>query len=162
MAAQGGGQGITGIVGSWPGVGAGPGPRASSGYQVRSVPDPRPVPNPREQFLEIARVLPEVEIEPVASHVSFKVRGRRFAWYLDDHHGDGRLALTCKAERDVNDALVRTQPDRYFIPSYVGTKGWVGMWLDAPNTDWDGAAELIFDSYRLIAPKGLSKSIETA
>jgi phosphoribosylglycinamide formyltransferase-1 len=120
------------------------------------------VPNPREQILEIARVLPEVEIEPVASHVSFKVRGRRFAWYLDDHHGDGRLALTCKAERDVNDALVRTQPDRYFIPSYVGTKGWVGMWLDAPNTDWDGAAELIFDSYRLIAPKGLSKSIETS
>jgi hypothetical protein len=129
-------------------------------YPVRSVADRCPWPNPREWILETARGLPEAEIEPVGTHVSFRVRGRRFAWYLDDHHGDGRIALTCKAAHDVNDALVRSQPDQYFIPSYVGTKGWVGIWLDIPDPDWDAAAELLLDSYRLIAPKGLAKSIE--
>jgi hypothetical protein len=73
---------------------------------------------PLTRLREICRGLPEVEAEG-DRHVGFSIRGRRFAWYMDDHHGDGRLALACKAAPGVNEGLAASDPSRYFIPSYV-------------------------------------------
>ena len=64
-------------------------------------------------------------------------------------------ALTFKAGPGVQEALVSSDPERFFVPAYVGAKGWVGARLDVDH-DWDEIAELIEDSYRLIAPKRLS------
>ena len=98
--------------------------------------------------------LPEVTARG-GQHTAFTVRGRTFAYHLVDHHGDGRVALECKAAPGDNEALIASDPDRFFMPSYVGPKGWVGLWLDVGPVDWDEVTELVTDSYRLIAPKTL-------
>jgi predicted DNA-binding protein (MmcQ/YjbR family) len=55
--------------------------------------------------------------------------------------------------------LVGADPARFFVPPYVGHKGWVGMRLDdRPN--WREVAALVRRSYRLIAPKRLAALIE--
>jgi predicted DNA-binding protein (MmcQ/YjbR family) len=89
----------------------------------------------------------------------FRVRGRSFAWYLDNHHGDGRMALWCKAAAGEQEVRVSDGPDRYFVPPYVGRRGWVGLRLDT-KIDWAEVAELVEDSYRMIAPSRLTALLE--
>ena len=109
----------------------------------------------RSRLTEICHQLPEFNSERQRQHIAFLVRNRRFAYYLEDHHGDGRLALVCKVGPGENAELIGADPVRFFMPSYVGPRGWVGMWLDLPEVDWDEARELVFESYRLVAPKRL-------
>ena len=51
--------------------------------------------------------------------------------------------------------LVGADPERFFVPPYVGPKGWVGMRLDG-GPDWGEVAMLVRRSYRLVAPKRLA------
>jgi hypothetical protein len=108
----------------------------------------------RAQLVEICHTLPDV-VSGGEQHIGFEVRKKRFAWFLDDHHGDGRVAVVCKAAPGRNTALVDEDPDRFFIPSYVGARGWVGIRLDVDDVDWDRVEELVLDSYRMTAPKRL-------
>jgi hypothetical protein len=78
---------------------------------------------------------------------------RTFAMYADHHHDD-RLAFWCAAPAGAQDALVQSAPDRYFVPPYVGHRGWLGVRLDIP-LDWDEIGELVTDAYRHIAPRRL-------
>lgn len=87
---------------------------------------------PPRELLELCAGLPEAVGEG-DQHVGFTVRGRRFAWYLDDHHDDGRVALVFKAPPGINRQLVADDPDRFFIPAYVGARGWAGVWLDVAD-----------------------------
>ncbi len=81
------------------------------------------------------------------------VNGKQtFVMYLDDHHGDGRLALWCAAAPGVQDELVDQEPDRFFVPPYVGGRGWIGVRLDR-EPDWDEIAGIVEDAYREVAPK---------
>lgn len=80
----------------------------------------------------------------------------RFGYYLDDHHGDGRVALNCKAAPGINRELAESNPDRFHIPAYLGPKGWLGLWLDLPDIDWDQIEALITDAYCLAAPRKLA------
>ena len=112
----------------------------------------------RARLIEICHSLPEVT-SGGDQHVGFEVRGRRFAWFLDDHHGDGRVALNCKVPSGENRALVDADPEHFFIPAYLGARGWVGFWLDLDEVDWDRVEQLVYDSYRLTAPKRLASSI---
>jgi phosphoribosylglycinamide formyltransferase-1 len=107
----------------------------------------------RERVAEILLALPDVERRG-GQHDKYSVRGRTVLYYLDDHHGDGRLAVCCKAPPGMRDRFVEMDPKRYFVPSYLGPKGWVGLYLDV-SVDWDEVAELATDSYRLVAPKRL-------
>ncbi|MDH3684282.1 MAG: MmcQ/YjbR family DNA-binding protein [Acidimicrobiia bacterium] len=101
----------------------------------------------KAQFLELAYGLPAV-------------RRKKFAYYLDDHHGDGVVALTCKAPPGTNRALAESDPDRFFIPSYTGPRGWVGLRLDLSTVDWDEVELLLIDSYRMTAPKKLIAQLD--
>jgi hypothetical protein len=106
--------------------------------------------------------LPEVEERPGGEggrHVAFTVRRRTFAYFTDDHHGDGRLALIVKAPPGEQQALVAAEPARFFVPPYLGHRGWVGRWLDRPRPDWAEAAELVIESYCLCAPRSLAKQV---
>ncbi len=89
---------------------------------------------------------------------SFRVRDKVFAWYLENHHSDGRIALWCKAPPGAQPALVGSEPERFFVPPYVGHHGWVGVWLDvaAERIDWDEIGEIVAESYRMTAPKRLA------
>ncbi len=108
-----------------------------------------------EQVRAICLALPEAQELPAGHHAGFEVRGKRFALFLDDHHGDGRLALWCKAAPGFQDELVRSDPERYFVPPYLGPRGWIGVRLES-DPPWPFIAELILDSYRMLAPRRLA------
>ncbi|HJV09218.1 MAG TPA: MmcQ/YjbR family DNA-binding protein [Acidimicrobiales bacterium] len=88
------------------------------------------------------------------------VRGKKtFVMYLDDHHSDGRLALWCAAPPEVQPALVREEPERFFVPPYVGGRGWLGVRLDI-DVDWEEVAGIVEDAYRVVAPKRLVAALD--
>lgn len=101
---------------------------------------------------EICLSLPGATEQPFGGHTapSFRVRGKFFVMTSED----GR-SMTFKAGPGVQEALVAADPRRFFVPAYVGPKGWVGACFDA-DQDWGEIAELIEDSYRLIAPNRLA------
>ena len=74
--------------------------------------------------------------------------------FMDDHHGDGRLALWCAAPPGVQATLVREEPARFFVPPYVGTRGWLGVRLDV-DVDWEEVTGIVGDAYRAVAPATL-------
>jgi len=74
-----------------------------------------------------------------------------FVMYMDNHHNDGRLALWCAATPEIQQMLIRSSPERYFIPPYVGYRGWVGVRLDR-NLPWSEIAVLIEDAFLTVAP----------
>ncbi len=91
---------------------------------------------------------------------TFRVRNKMFAMYADasNHHGGGRHAAWIKAAKQDQAKIVRSAPKCFFVPPYVGTSGWIGVWLDG-NLDWDWVAEFLRDGYRLVAPKRLLKGL---
>ena len=86
-------------------------------------------------LLGICEELPEVETSG-DQHIAFRVGKKTFAYYQDDHHGDGIVCLNCKSTRDRQAELVEGHPERYCVPDYVGTKGWVALRLDLTEVDW--------------------------
>jgi hypothetical protein len=52
--------------------------------------------------------------------------------------------------------LVDADPELFFVPPYVGPKGWIGIHLDGRQVDWKALGAHIAASYRLIAPKTLA------
>jgi len=122
-------------------------------------PTPATIAKRRERVADLVRSLPEAIVEG-EQHLGFTVRGRRFGWLLQDHHGDGRLALHCKAAPGINRALAEAYPDRFHVPPYVGGKGWLGLWLDLATIDWDEVAGVMRDAYRLVATKRLGDALD--
>jgi predicted DNA-binding protein (MmcQ/YjbR family) len=99
--------------------------------------------------------LPEVEEHAGGEHgrhIAFTVRKRTFGYFTDDHHGDGRLALIVKVPPGEQNALIRADAEYYFMPPYLGHRGWVGFRLDVGTVDWDEARELLVESYCLCTP----------
>lgn len=66
-----------------------------------------------------------------------------------------RASFWCKAPRGDQQILVSAAPERFFVPSYVGHHGWIGVRLDVA-VDWDEIADLVETSYRLTAPRRLA------
>jgi len=78
-------------------------------------------------------------------------KGRTFCSVHDEREWfEGRLCLWAAAAKEEQAALVDDAPDRYFVPPYVGHRGWVGLRLDLPETDWDEVAGVIEDAYSFI------------
>jgi predicted DNA-binding protein (MmcQ/YjbR family) len=115
---------------------------------------------PLERLSAICLDLPEAQREDSGKHSAFRVRGRTFAYYLDDHHGDGIVGLNAKAAPGVADRLIDSEPGRFYRPAYLGHRGWLGLRLDTPAIDWDEVAGVVVESYRLCAPRALARSIE--
>jgi hypothetical protein len=107
----------------------------------------------------ICLALPETTERPSHGAPTFFVRGKRaFVTFHDDHHGDGRLALWCAAPPGVQQLLVEAAPEHFFIPAYVGHRGWLGVRLDRdlPAAELDG---LIEDAYLTVAPASLRDAL---
>jgi hypothetical protein len=100
---------------------------------------------------QICLGLPEVTRRDSGDHAAFLVKKRTFAYFLNNHHGDGIVAVVCKVAPGDNAALVAAQPSRFYMPAYVGPRGWVGLRLDLDEIDWEEVAELATDSYRRVA-----------
>jgi hypothetical protein len=117
----------------------------------------------RERLVALCAALPEVAavVEGRADeHLAFQVRKKAFAYYLYDHHRDGRIALWCKAAPGEQEVLVGKDARRYFVPPYLGPRGWVGVRLDLGAVDWDTIAFLVGTAYRMSAPRALLARLE--
>jgi hypothetical protein len=80
---------------------------------------------------------------------------KTFLTFHHDHHGDGILGFWCAAPPGVQAELVDEEPDRFYVPAYVGHRGWLGVRLDR-SPDWTEVAEIVEDAYRAVAgPKHL-------
>ena len=109
---------------------------------------------------KICLALPETTERLSHGSPTWFVRDKKtFVTYVDNHHGDGRLALWCHAPAGVQQALVEEEPDRFFVPPYVGVRGWIGVRLDR-GVDWDEIAEIAEDAYRMVAPKKLLAELD--
>jgi len=106
---------------------------------------------PIERLRRICLALPEAVERETWESPTFRVRDKIFAMVSHEE-----IAVTCKAPLGAQDALVREDPERFFVPRYVGHNGWVGVRLDG-KVDWDEVGGLIEDSYRMTAPKRLLK-----
>lgn len=93
-------------------------------------------------------------------HLAFKVKKKTFAYYVFHHHGDDRVALECKAGPGENRRLVEDDPARFYIPPYIGAKGWVGVRLDQARIEWPEIEYLVRAAYRLVAPAKLAAAVE--
>jgi hypothetical protein len=109
----------------------------------------------------ICLALPEAHEKIAWGAPTFRVRDRQFVMYLDNHHGDGRLALWIKAPPGAQEALVGADPERFFVPPYVGPAGWLGLRLDR-GLDWGVVAGLVRDGYLEAAPKKLRALLDPA
>jgi len=115
-----------------------------------------------DRVRELCLALPEAEAAPAGDrHTAFTVRKRIFAYHLVDHHGDGRVALCAKVPAGENTTLIDQDPARWFMPAYVGPRGWVGLDLEATPLDWDEVHDLVTGSYRLVAPKTLARRLDS-
>jgi hypothetical protein len=105
--------------------------------------------------------LPETTERTSHGEPTWFVRGTRTFVMYADHHHDDRLAFWCAAPPGAQDALVASAPERFFVPPYVGQRGWLGVWLDVP-VDWNEIAELVTEAFRVIAPKRLVNALDDA
>jgi hypothetical protein len=101
---------------------------------------------------EICLALPETSERPSHGAPTFFIREKRsFLMVLTNHHGDGRFAIWCAAPEGMQKMLVDADGERFFVPPYVGHRGWLGLRLDR-GIDWDELAGIVEDAYAEVAP----------
>jgi predicted DNA-binding protein (MmcQ/YjbR family) len=105
------------------------------------------------RFTKICLGFPRAEREMMGAHAGFKVKKKTFAYFLNNHHGDGIVGVLCKVLPGDNAALIKADPKRFYMPAYVGPRGWVGFRLDVGRVDWGEVDELAKGSYQLVAGK---------
>ena len=109
---------------------------------------------------DICLALPEATRELRGDHASFRVRKKVFAYFLNNHHGDGIVSICGKALPGDNAVLVASDPARFYLPAYIGPRGWVGLRLDVGKVDWEEVRELVIGSYRQTAPRTLAALVK--
>ena len=110
---------------------------------------------PVDRLRAICLALPEATEKIAWGEPTFRVRDKLFAQLDDHHHGAEHLGVWLPAGLGVQEMLVYSDPARYYIPPYVGKRGWVGVRLDK-KVDWPALKRLVEEAYRLVAPKRLA------
>ena len=105
--------------------------------------------------------LSEVRIERTNEHAAFLVADRKFAWFLNDHHGDGMICICVKVDLEAKEMLIEMDPEKYLRPSYISRFGWLSIRLDRASVDWREIAQRLTESYRIVAPKRLVKAMRS-
>jgi predicted DNA-binding protein (MmcQ/YjbR family) len=116
--------------------------------------------SPVQRVRSICLALPEAEERSFGGHTApaFRVRDKLFVMTSEDG-----TSMTMKAPIGAQQVLVTSEPERFFVPKYVGSKGWVGVRLDRRTApDWDEMAEMIAESYCLTAPRRLAALVGPA
>lgn len=111
--------------------------------------------NRLDKLTSLIQTLPELVIERVGErHLRLGVRKKTFAYYLNDHHGDGIVCVCCKSTQPRQAELLR-DTDNFAFPAYLGVSGWISLRLDRGAVKWDEALNLLIDAYRMQAPRRL-------
>jgi hypothetical protein len=129
---------------------------------ARKKPPPRPTTDAKvakEAFARLSKIaegLPEVTCERESQHATWRVRKKVFAYFLDNHHGDGRVAVCVKVPKAKMPKLLASDSGRYYSPAYIGPRGYLGVRLDGAKVDWKDVGLRLAESYRVTAPKSLA------
>jgi hypothetical protein len=115
-----------------------------------------------ERLRRLCLALPEVTERLSHGEPTWFVRDKKVFVTYADHHHDDRLAFWCAAPEGVQTMLIEAEPEHFFRPPYVGHRGWLGVYLDVDDVDWDRIAEIVEDAYRVIAPKRLVAQLDAA
>lgn len=116
--------------------------------------------SPLDRLRAICMAMPEATERLSHGSPTWFVNDKKvFVTYTDNHHNDGRVAFWCAAPEGAQDVLVRGDGGRFFVPPYVGYRGWLGVRLDGPE-DWELVKELVRDAYRVVAPKRLAAMMD--
>jgi hypothetical protein len=117
-------------------------------------------PRPLTRLRKMCLALPEAHEVEAWGEPTFRVRNKIFAMYASgsNHHGGGRDSAWCKSVHVNQELLIRSAPDRFFKPPYVGPSGWVGVYLDG-KCDWTELGDILREAYRLAAPKKLAVAL---
>jgi hypothetical protein len=117
---------------------------------------------PLERLRHACLALPEAHEVEAWGSPTFRVKNKLFAMYAspDAHHGAGRHGVWLHCAPENQRALIAAEPTRYFMPPYVGPKGWVGVWIDK-RPRWREVERLIEDAYGRVAPRILVARIDT-
>lgn len=107
---------------------------------------------PLDRLRAICLAFPDAEERETWECPTFRVRDKIYAMYVEDE--DDRPAFWAKAPPGNQTHLVEADPGRFFVPPYVGPKGWIGMRLDR-RVAWREVAVVVERSYRMTAPKKL-------
>jgi len=102
-----------------------------------------------DRLSDICLALPEATRELRGDHAKFCARKKVFAYFLNNHHGDGIVSICCKVLPGDSMALIASDPERFYMPAYIGPRGWVALRLDTGQVDWDEVKELVTGSFRL-------------
>ena len=102
---------------------------------------------------------PEVTERVSHGEPAWFLRSKKTFVTFANHHHDDRLAFWCAAPEGAQDVLVGSEPQRYFVPPYVGHRGWLGVYLDV-EVDWDAVGLIVDDAYRCVAPKTLLAQLD--
>lgn len=116
-------------------------------------------PDPLARLRRLCLALPEATERISHGEPTWFVRDRRVFVTYAEHHHDDRVACWLAAPPGAQAALVAAAPDRFFVPPYVGHRGWIGARLDV-EVDWDELADLVVDAYRTVAPPRLAAQVE--
>ncbi len=104
-------------------------------------------------------------------HVTERVSHGEAAWFINDkknfvamrdHHHDDRVSVVLAAAAGVQAALTSDDPRTYFVPAYVGSRGWIGIYLDGRDTPMasrDVLGSLLRDAWLLVAPSKLHSEL---
>lgn len=115
--------------------------------------------DPLEKLRQLCLALPETTERLSHGALTWFIRDKKtFVMYVGEHHG-ARLSFWCAAPDGAQETLVGEHPDRFFVPPYVGYRGWLGVFLDGP-VDWDQVADLVTEAYRTVAPKKLVAQLD--
>lgn len=107
----------------------------------------------------ICLALPDATEKEAWGDPTWRVRDRIFAMQKGNHEG-GRPSVWFKAPLGAQAVLVEADPETYFVPPYVGHRGWVGAFLDGGRLNWGELSDLIEESYRLIAPRRVAAGLD--
>lgn len=138
--------------------------KAKSKSKPKREPQPKAVSQPKaaggehpllRHLSKICLSLPEAVRRDLNEHADFRVRGKVFAYFLNNHHGDGIISVCCKSALGENVDRASREPMRFYLPPYIGPRGWYGLRLDGEAVDWSEVKNLVELSYELVAPKRL-------
>jgi hypothetical protein len=115
--------------------------------------------DPIHRLRAICLALPDTTERLSHGEPTFFVRDKKTFVMYADHHHDDRLAFWAAAPDGYQRMLVEAEPDRFFVPPYVGVRGWIGVRLDVP-VDWDEIAAIVEGAYRTIAPRRLVAELD--
>ncbi len=113
-----------------------------------------------DQLSRICLALPQATREDKGDHASFRVSNKVFVYFLNNHHGDGIVSVCCRSALGENLDRVRREPERFYLPAYIGPRGWFGLRLDRGVIGWDEVAAIVRQSYCLAAPRTLVRELE--